>query len=52
MVEDRKTTTIAISLENHRRLSDIGRKGESYDDILSKILDIAMEVNYNGIKTQ
>lgn len=50
MVEDRKTTTITISVENHKRLSDIGKKGESFDDIISRVLDRLMGVKTNGIR--
>jgi hypothetical protein len=32
-------TTISISHKNHLRLMDIGKKGETFDAILSRILD-------------
>jgi hypothetical protein len=31
-------TTISISRKNHLRLMDIGKKGESFDDIISRVL--------------
>jgi hypothetical protein len=37
---DNDKTTIQISLENKFRLDKQGGKGDSYDDILSRILDI------------
>lgn len=34
-----KTKAIRVSLLNHERLSDIGHKNDSFNDIISKILD-------------
>lgn len=36
-------TTIAISRKNREALCDFGKKGQSFDQIISKILDIAVE---------
>jgi hypothetical protein len=33
-------TTIAITFENKRRLDKLGVKGDTYDDILSRLLDL------------
>ena len=32
-------TTIQISLDNKNRLDKLGGKGDSYDDILTRLLD-------------
>jgi hypothetical protein len=32
-------TTISISRRNHARLQEMGRKGETFDDILSAVLE-------------
>jgi len=39
MSDYKKTTTIAISIENHRKLMNLGKKGESFDDIITRLLD-------------
>jgi hypothetical protein len=36
---DNEKTTIQITLENKNRLDKQGGKGDTYDDILSRILD-------------
>jgi predicted CopG family antitoxin len=36
-------TTIAISLEIRDRIKEYGNKGETYDDILARILNSAKE---------
>ena len=36
-------TTIAVSRQNRQALSDFGKKGESFDEILTKVLNIATE---------
>jgi len=32
-------TTITVSKQNHARLTNLGSKNESYDEILSRVLD-------------
>ena len=32
-------TTIRVKKENKERMDEIGRKNESYDDVLEKLLD-------------
>jgi len=32
-------TTISISRRNHARLQELGRKGATFDDILSEVLN-------------
>ena len=39
-------TTIRISKENRKRLNDVGRKSDTYDDIIGRLLDY---VEKNGI---
>jgi len=36
---NKKTTQIRVSIEVHKRLSEIGKYGESMDDILRRLLD-------------
>jgi hypothetical protein len=36
-----KLTTIAISRRNHILLSKLGIKGQSFDDVLTRVLDMA-----------
>ncbi|MBI2578296.1 MAG: hypothetical protein HYW26_01150 [Candidatus Aenigmarchaeota archaeon] len=33
------STTIRISRDNRKRLNDLGRKADTYDDILGRLLD-------------
>lgn len=39
MVIKRGTTTIAIKWNTYRRLEKLGRKGDSFDKIICKLLD-------------
>ena len=34
-----ETKSIRVSLSNHERLADIGHKNDSFNDIISKVLD-------------
>ena len=34
-----ETKAIRVSLLNHQRLADIGHKNDSFNDIISKVLD-------------
>ena len=34
-----ETKAIRVSLLNHKRLADIGHKNDSFNDIISKVLD-------------
>jgi len=34
-----KTTTVALNVETVEKLKDIGRKGQSYDQIVNSLLD-------------
>ena len=43
---ENNATTIAISRRTREALCDLGKKGQSFDQIISKILDIAVE--YEG----
>lgn len=36
-----KLKTMKIKEETHRRLKELGRKGESFDDILRRLLEFA-----------
>ncbi len=38
MNNTRKLTTIAISLENYNALKELGRTGESFNDVLTELL--------------
>lgn len=43
-----ETKSIRVSLLNHERLADIGHKNDSFNDIISKLLDTYEE--YQEIK--
>ena len=43
-----ETKAIRVSLLNHQRLADIGHKNDSFNDIISKVLDDYEE--YQAIK--
>ena len=43
-----ETKTIRVSLLNHKRLVDIGHKTDSFNDIITKVLDEYEE--YQAIK--
>lgn len=43
-----ETKAIRVSLLNHERLADIGHKNDSFNDIISKVLDDYEE--YQAIK--
>lgn len=43
-----ETKAIRVSLLNHERLADIGHKNDSFNDIISKVLDDYDE--YQAIK--
>jgi len=34
-----ETKAIRVSISNHQRLADIGHKNDSFNDIISKVLD-------------
>jgi hypothetical protein len=34
-----ESTTISISRSNHARLQELGRKGATFDDIITQVLD-------------
>jgi hypothetical protein len=38
-----KRTTLAVSAETKAKLERLGRKGESYDEIISRLLSISEE---------
>lgn len=38
-----KRTTLAVSTETKLKLERLGRKGESYDDIIHRLLSISKE---------
>jgi len=41
--EPETTTTITIYKSTHKRLGDYGRKNETFDQILNRLLDIAAQ---------
>ena len=43
-----ETKAIRVSLSNHERLADIGHKNDSFNDIITKLLDAYEE--YQAIK--
>ena len=43
-----ETKAIRVSLSNHKKLADIGHKNDSFNDIISKVLDDYYE--YQEIK--
>jgi predicted CopG family antitoxin len=42
-MEKTEITTIQISKETREKLADIGKKGETYDDIIKKLIKKAKE---------
>lgn len=36
---DERTINIQVKKSTHQRLSDLGRKGDTFDDIIVKLLD-------------
>jgi len=38
-----KRTTLAVSVETKTKLERLGRKGESYDDIIGRLLSVSKE---------
>ncbi len=40
----REMTTIQISKETREMLKQLGRKGETYDDIIRKLIELAKRV--------
>jgi len=47
MTQKSKYTTIALSPRTKERLNGIGRKGETYDDIVVRLLDFYKEARKN-----
>lgn len=39
MIEKKKMTTISVSCETKERLNQCGHKGESYDEILTRLIE-------------
>lgn len=39
IIRSGKTTTICVSRRNHELLMTLGKKGDSFDDILTQVLD-------------
>jgi predicted CopG family antitoxin len=48
MNNSRKLTTIAISFENYNALKELGKTGQSFNDVLNKLLGekTAIQSNY------
>jgi predicted CopG family antitoxin len=40
-MEKTEITTIQISKETREKLADMGKKGETYDDIIKKLIETA-----------
>lgn len=40
MPSRKDTTTIQLEIPTRERLMDIGKKGETYDDIINKLIDL------------
>ncbi len=40
------TTTIAVDKESKKELKKIGRKGETYNDIIEKLIKLAKRENF------
>ena len=36
------STTIALSMETRDRLKDLGKKGETYDTIINRLIDLSV----------
>ena len=36
------STTIALSMETRDRLKDLGKKGETYDTIINRLIDLSI----------
>lgn len=43
MPKAKKLKTLKIGEETHRRLKSLGRKGETFDDVISRLLRLAPE---------
>ncbi|OYT26675.1 MAG: hypothetical protein B6U97_03315 [Candidatus Altiarchaeales archaeon ex4484_96] len=43
-----KTTTLSVDEETRERLKKFGTKGEDYDKILNRMMDILGEMNLNN----
>ena len=41
-----ESTSIPLRKETRNRLKTIGQKGETYDDIISKLIEIAEQVDF------
>lgn len=41
-----ESTSIPVRKETRNRLKTIGQKGETYDDIISKLIEIAEQVDF------
>ncbi|GEM_PF-1019662 len=46
----RDLTTIQISKETREMLKSLGRKGETYDDIIRRLIDLAKRVEEGGAR--
>jgi predicted CopG family antitoxin len=42
------TATIKVSKDNHSRLEKAGLKGETFDDIISRLLDVYEQAKFVG----
>jgi predicted CopG family antitoxin len=42
-----KTKSIIVNEENHQRLTEMGKKSESFNDIISRILDRLEVIDQN-----
>lgn len=48
----KKITTIKVSRDNRDRLAKFGDVGESFDDALGRVLDMAEEIRMKKDRTQ
>ena len=48
----KKITTITVSRDNRDRLAKFGDVGESFDDALGRVLDMAEEIRMKKDRTQ
>ncbi|MDK2383998.1 MAG: hypothetical protein QI199_04200 [Candidatus Korarchaeota archaeon] len=46
----RDLTTIQISKETREMLKSLGRKGETYDDIIRRLIELAKRVEMDGVR--
>jgi predicted CopG family antitoxin len=47
---ERNRTTISLSKENYEKLSRLGFAGESFNELISRLIDLALEANKREVE--